>query len=73
MINQYVFKVYQKVNKTEIRKAVEGLYGVDVLAVRVVKMPRKRVRMGRTSGWSPGYKKAIVRIKEGQRIEILPT
>ncbi len=69
--NQYVFEVYNKANKIEIRKAVESLYGVDVLNVQIIKVPRKKRRIGRVSGWRKGYKKAIVRIKEGQKIEDL--
>lgn len=70
--NQYVFKVFPEANKPGIRKAVKELYGVDVLSVRIIKIPRKRRRLGRTSGWRTGYKKAIVKIKAGQKIEILP-
>ncbi len=69
--NQYVFKVFQKANKIEIKKAIEEIYGVDVLKVRIVRIPRKPRRMGKISGWRKGYKKAIVKIKEGQKIEIL--
>jgi large subunit ribosomal protein L23 len=70
--NQYVFKVWSEANKTEIKKAIENLYGVDVLGVKIINIPRKRRRLGRISGWRKGYKKAIVRIKEGQKIEVLP-
>jgi large subunit ribosomal protein L23 len=70
--NQYVFKVWSKANKTEIKKAIEDLYGVEVLDVKTINLPAKRRRLGRIEGWRKGYKKAIVRIKEGQKIEILP-
>jgi len=70
--NQYVFRVFAKANKTEIKKAVEDLYNVDVLNVEIIRVPRKRRRLGRISGWRKGYKKAIIRIKEGQKIEVLP-
>lgn len=70
--NQYVFKVLPEANKTEIKKAIESLYGVDVLSVRIINVPRKKRRFGRTFGWRPKYKKAIVKIKEGQKIEVLP-
>ena len=66
--NQYVFIVYNDVNKIEIRKAVEALYDVKVVKVQIIKMPKKRVRVGRTFGWKKAYKKAIVRIKDGQKI-----
>ena len=67
--NQYVFIVYNDVNKIEVRKAVEELYNVKVLKVQIVKIVKKRVRVGKTFGWRKSFKKAIVRIKEGQRIE----
>jgi large subunit ribosomal protein L23 len=69
--NAYVFKVDTSANKTEIKKAVESVYGVDVVRVRVVNIPRKRKRVGKQMGWSQGYKKAIVKVKEGQKVEIL--
>jgi len=71
-IGQYVFKVLPGANKQKIKRAIEEIYKVDVLSVRIVKIPRKKRRLGRTTGWKRGYKKAIVRIKEGQEIEILP-
>jgi len=70
--NQYVFKVFPKANKTEIKKAIEDLYKVEVLGVKIINVPKKRRRLGRISGWKKGYKKAIVKIKEGQKIEVLP-
>lgn len=70
--NQYVFKVFPKANKTEIKKAIEDLYGVNVVGVEIIKVPPKRRRLGRILGWRKGYKKAIIKIKEGQKIEILP-
>jgi large subunit ribosomal protein L23 len=70
--NQYVFKVYPRTNKIEIKKAVEKLYGVDVLAVRIINIPRKKRVLGRISGWRKGYKKALIKVKEGQKIDVLP-
>ena len=70
--NQYVFKVWPRANKTGIGKAIEDIYGVDVLSVRIIKVPRKQRRLGKVQGWRKGYKKAIVKIKEGQKIEIMP-
>jgi len=70
--NQYVFKVYPKTNKVEIEKAIEELYGVDVISVKIINIPPKRRRLGRVRGWRKGYKKAIVKIKEGEKIEIMP-
>lgn len=68
--NKYVFKVYERANKPEIKKSVEGIYGVDVLAVNIIKIPKKKRRIGRTEGFKKGHTKAIVTIKEGQKIEV---
>ena len=68
---QYIFEVLPNFNKNEIKKAVEGIYGVDVLSVNLVKIPAKKRRLGKTEGFRRAYKKAIVKIKEGQKIEIL--
>lgn len=71
-INQYVFRVSDKANKQEISRAIESYYGVDVVGVNVTNMPGKRHRRGRGFAVRPGYRKAIVSIKKGQSIEILP-
>jgi len=70
--NQYVFKVYPKINKIEIRKAIEELYGVKVVSIKTINVPAKQKRLGKNIGEQKGYKKAIVKIKEGQKIEVLP-
>ncbi len=70
--NQYVFKVSSTSSKQEIKKAVEEVYGVNISKVRLIKVKRKQRRLGRTFGWRKGYKKAIVILKKGQKIEILP-
>jgi len=70
--NQYVFKIFPKANKIEVKRAVEDLYNVDVLKVRIIHSPEKPRRLGRTEGKKAGFKKAIVRVKEGQTIELLP-
>ncbi len=69
--NKYVFKVNTKTNKSEIKKAVESLYKVDVSDVKIINIPKKKIRVGRREGWKKGYKKAIVEIKKGQKIESL--
>jgi large subunit ribosomal protein L23 len=69
--NQYTFKVYPNTNKIEIKKAIEGVYGVDVLSVNIIKIPKKKRRMGKVQGFKAGHIKAIVKIKDGQKIEIL--
>lgn len=68
---KYVFKVRKKANKSEIKKAIEALYGVHVVSVRIVNIPPKKRRLGRIEGRRKGYKKAIVKIREGEKIQIL--
>jgi len=70
--SQYVFNVYESANKTEVKKAVEDVYGVKVVSVKIIKIHPKRRRLGRIEGWRKGYKKAIVKLAHGQQIEILP-
>jgi len=71
-LNQYEFKVWPRSSKAEIKKAVEDIYKVDVLDVKVMEVsPRKR-RLGKITGFKKGYKKAIVKLRKGQKIEILP-
>lgn len=70
-VNQYVFKVFPRARKSEIKKAIERIYGVDVLSVNVIAIPAKKRRLGKTTGFKQGYKKAIVKIRAGQKIEIL--
>jgi large subunit ribosomal protein L23 len=69
--DQYVFQVFPKANKSEIKKAIEEIFNVDVLSVNTVKTPSKRRRLGKTFGWKKGHKKAIVKIGKGQKIDIL--
>jgi large subunit ribosomal protein L23 len=69
--DQYIFEISPRFNKNEIKSAVEGLYGVDVLSVNMIKIPAKKRRLGKTEGFRKAYKKAVVKIKNGQKIEIL--
>lgn len=69
--NFYVFHVNSDANKVEIKKAIKDRYKVDVIQTRTINIPRKRVVKGRKIGFKNGYKKAIVKIKEGQKIEIV--
>ena len=70
-VNQYVFEVFPEANKNKVKEAIEIIYGVDVLAVNIIKIPAKKRKLGRSQGFRKGYKKAVVTIKEGQKIEIL--
>lgn len=70
--NQYVFKVYPRANKPQIKKAIKSLYDVEVVSIKIINVAKKRRRLGRISGFRKGYKKAIIKIKEGQKIDIMP-
>ena len=67
-INAYVFRVARDANKKEIKQAVEKSFGVKVATVRTMTIPSKPKRMGRFEGKSAPWKKAIVKLKEGQKI-----
>jgi large subunit ribosomal protein L23 len=67
--NQIVFMVDPQANKIEIRQAVEKLFKVKVRRVHTMNLVGKRKRMGRFFGWKSDWKKAIVTLREGDRIE----
>ena len=68
---KYVFKVADTANKTEVRQAVEEVFGVDVAKVNIMNVNGKVKRMGRTVGRTASYKKAIVTLTaDSKEIEI---
>ena len=67
--NLVTFAVDPRANKHEVKRAVESLFSVNVLEVRTMRMPRKTRRVGKTQGRKPEWKKALVRLAEGQSIE----
>ncbi len=70
-MNQYVFKVDRMANRIEIGKAVEAIFNVRVLSVRTMIMPGKKKRVrSRVPGRTAEWKKAVVRLREGDRIEL---
>lgn len=69
--NMATFKVKSSANKTQIKNAVERIYGVKVIGVSTVNVVSKNVTRGsRFHGTLSGYKKAIVRIENGQAIDL---
>lgn len=68
--NKYTFKVPLTANKTEIRQAVEKIFNVKVEKVNTVRVLGKTKRMGRCVGKRSDYKKAIVKLAEGNTIQI---
>jgi large subunit ribosomal protein L23 len=68
--NAYTFHVHPDANKTEIRQAVEAIWGVRVVGVNTMNRRGKRKRFRFTEGRRPDTKRAIVKLAEGDKIEI---
>ncbi|MEX2151878.1 MAG: 50S ribosomal protein L23 [Gemmatimonadaceae bacterium] len=67
---EYTFEVHPDASKPQIRQAIEGLFGVKVTAVWTSNHRGKEKRMGQSSGRRPNWKKAIVKLRDGDTIEI---
>ena len=67
---RYSFKVHPDATKTQIRGAVEKIFGVTVLGVATSTVKAKPKRRGAFKGIKPGYKKAVVQLKDGDSIQI---
>jgi large subunit ribosomal protein L23 len=67
--NQYAFEVDRKANKIEIESAIERLFKVKVVGIRTSNVLGKMKRVGRKYGKRPDWKKAIITLKEGDRID----
>lgn len=68
--NKYAFKVRLDANKTQIKDAIEKIFGVTVTSVNTVRMTGKVKRMGKFIGKRSDFKKAIVALKEGDSIKV---
>ena len=68
--NAYTFLVHKQANKTEIRQAVERIWGVRVLAVNTLNRKSKNKRFRFTQGRRPDTKRAVVKLAQGDRIDI---
>ncbi len=69
--NKYVFEVERRANKTEIRQAIEKIFGVKVEQVNTMRTPAKRKRVGKHVGYTQEKKKAIVKLTaDSKAIEI---
>ena len=68
-LNKYTFEVRRDVNKIQIRNAVEEAFKVKVLSVNTINVKSKPKRMGASVGRTRAWKKAIVSLPQGQRIE----
>jgi large subunit ribosomal protein L23 len=67
--NLVTLAVDPRANKHDVKRAVEELFGVNVLDVHTLRMPHKSRRVGRFQGRKTQWKKAVVRLAEGQKIE----
>jgi large subunit ribosomal protein L23 len=67
---KYSFRVHKDAHKTQVRQAVEELFGVKVESVNIAHVRPKPKRRGIYKGTRPGWKKAIVQVREGDTIEI---
>jgi large subunit ribosomal protein L23 len=68
--NKYTFRVHPRAQKTQIRSAVEEIFNVQVVAVRTMRQKPKPKRRGWTSGRTRSWKKAVVELAPGNRIEL---
>jgi large subunit ribosomal protein L23 len=68
--NQYFFEVAPDANKIEIKAAIQHIFNVRVERVRTMWMPSKSKRMGRYSGHTSAWKRAVVTLEAGQNIEL---
>lgn len=66
--NKFVFEVLPQATKPQIKQAVEKLFGVKVLSVNTMVVKGKLKRQGRTMGYRPDWKKAIIKLAAGQTI-----
>ena len=69
-LQTYTFIVAKDANKIEIRNAVKQLFNVEVIDVRTANYPGKVRRVGRSIGRKSGYKKALVKLAEGESIDV---
>ncbi len=70
--NQVIFRVASDATKPEIRRAVELMFDVDVESVHVLNVKGKSKRFGQMQGKRSDWRKAYVRLKEGQDIDLMP-
>jgi large subunit ribosomal protein L23 len=68
--NVYTFKVASNANKIAIKNAIEAAYGVKVVNVNTLNTKSKKRRVGRYTGKTQTYKKAFIRLADGDKIEL---
>ena len=70
--NQYTFEVDHRAAKPDIKSAVESMFNVKVIGINTMNPPRRTRRVGKFSGKRSQVKKAIVRLAEGEKIQLFP-
>lgn len=68
--NKYVFEVSVMSNKVEIKKAFEKIYKLQPVKINIIRVKGKHVRYGKTTGQTKKWKKAIITLKEGEKIDL---
>lgn len=68
--NVYTFKVAKSANKIQIKNAIESAFGVKVASVNTLNTKPKAKRVGRYTGTTKVYKKAIITLKDGEKINL---
>ena len=68
--NFYTFEIDKRANKIQVKNFIEKKYNVDLEIVRIINVPEKPKKRGLIKGSKSGFKKAIVRVKEGQQIDL---
>lgn len=71
-LGKYVFLVASDANRPEVKKVIEREYKVHVVKLNVINTSSKPRRVGRNIGVKPGYKKIIVTLREGEKLDVLP-
>ena len=74
-LDRFTFKVDKRATKTEIKTEIKKLYGVDVVSVNTLRAKSQSVRSAKTGKYvkTAGFKKAIVKLKPGQKIKLFNT
>ena len=67
---RYAFRVNKRANKKDVMRAVKEVFGVEPVSCNVMNVKGKRKRVRYKMGYTPSWKKAIVRLKEGEKIEL---
>ncbi|MBI4653284.1 50S ribosomal protein L23 [Candidatus Kuenenbacteria bacterium] len=67
--NQYVFEIAKNSNKIEVKKAIQAVYNIKPVKVNIIKVKGKNVRHGKSQGKTKDWKKAIITLKQGDKIE----